>query len=113
MPAKSKSSKQKKAPAAKKKTVKKSAPKAKADTLAGQIQKLSSRLRALENREQIPGPAGKPGPPGPKGDPGPAGQAGAPGPKGDPADSARLEVLERRVAELETQLAALRPSPPA
>ena len=69
------------------------------------------------------GPAGEPGPPGPKGDVGPAGASGERGPaglrgaKGDPgpqgpagapADMKRIEALERRVAELEVQLSALR-----
>ena len=106
MPTKARSKKPKKAPAAKKKAVRKSAPKPKADLLARQIQKLSYRLRALENGAQIPGPAGEPGKPGPKGDPGPPGPAGQPGPKGDPADTTRLGELERRVAELESRLAA-------
>ncbi len=90
MPKKTRSSKPKKAPAAKKKAAGKSAPKTKVDLLAGQIQKLSNRLKTLENSAKVPGPLGPkgdPGLPGPKGDPGlpgPKGEPGLPGPKGDP-----------------------------
>ena len=94
MPTKKKSSKQKKAPAAKKKIVRKSAPKITVDLLAKQIQKLDSRIKALENRPVAAGPAGAPGTQGP------------PGPKGEPADPARLEGLERRISELEMRLAS-------
>ncbi len=106
MPTKARSSKQKKAPAAKKKPARKSAPKTKADLLAVEIQKLSSRLSALEKSAKIPGPAGNQGPPGPKGEAGSPGQPGPPGPKGDPADPARLEELERRLVELEIRVAS-------
>ena len=99
MPTKAKSKKQKKTPAPKKKPIKKSAPKPKADMLGKQLQALRSRLKALEDRPPIAGPAGIAGPPGPMGEPGP------PGPKGDPSDPARLEELEHRVAELEIRLA--------
>jgi len=106
MATKAKPSKKKKAPAAKKKPARKSAAKSNADLIASQMQKLSSRIRALENRAPIPGPAGArgvPGPAGPAGIPGPVGPAG---PKGDSADPARLTELERKVAELELRLAA-------
>jgi uncharacterized coiled-coil protein SlyX len=93
MPTKAKSSKHKKAPAAKKQPSRKSAPKADVDLLAKKLQAIGRRLSAVENRAQVPGPAGEPGPQGP------------PGPKGDPADPSRLEELERRVAELESRLA--------
>ena len=96
MATKAKPSKQKKAPAAKKKPAAKVAAKPKIDLLAGQIQRLSSRVRALENRAPLSGPAG------PEGIPGPVGPAG---PKGDPADPARLAELERKVADLELRLA--------
>ena len=107
MPTKTRSSKQKKAPIAKKKPARKSAPKTKADLLAAQIQRLSNRLRTLENTAPVPGPAGNPGPPGPKGEVGPPGRPGIPGSKGDPADPTRLEELERRVAKLEARLSAV------
>jgi len=97
MATKAKPSKKKKAPAATKKPARKSAPKSNAELIARQIQKLSSRIRALENRAPIPGPAGA------RGVPGPAGPAG---PKGDSADPARLADLERKVAELELRLAS-------
>ena len=90
MPKKTRSSKPKKAPAAKRKAAGKSAPKTKADLLAGQIRKLSNRLKTLEDSAKVPGPPGpkgNPGPAGPKGDPGfpgPKGDPGLPGPKGDP-----------------------------
>jgi len=98
MATKAKPSKKKKAPAAKKKPARKSTAKSNTESIARQIQKLSSRIQALENRAPIPGPAGA------RGVPGPAGPAG---PKGDSADPARLTELERKVAELE-----LRPAPP-
>ena len=106
MATKAKPRKLKKAPAAKKKTVLKSPQKPTAELLAKQIQKLNARIRALESKEAVPGPAGtqgRPGPAGPQGVPGPAGQAG---PKGDPADPAQLSELERRIKELELRLAA-------
>ena len=55
----------------------------------------------------LPGPSGEKGAPGLQGPPGPRGEKGDPGPqgeKGEPADSARLDELERRIAELEKQL---------
>ncbi len=106
MATKTKSSKKKKAPAAKRKAAPKSPQKPTVELLAKQIQKLNARIRALENREAVPGPAGPqgaPGPMGPQGIPGPAGQAG---PKGDPADPAQLLELDRRIRELELRLAA-------
>ena len=106
MATKTKPSNKKKAPAAKKKPARKSAAKSNAELIARQVQKLSSRVQALENRAPIPGPAGTrgvPGPAGPAGIPGPFGPAG---PKGDSADPARLTELERKVAELELRLAA-------
>jgi hypothetical protein len=105
MAKKAKSSKAKKAPA-KKQIVRKSPQKPTAEPLAKQIQKLTARIRTLEGKKSVPGPAGskgRPGPAGPQGVPGPAGQAG---PKGDPADPAQLSELERRIKELELRLAA-------
>lgn len=115
MATKAKSSKLKKAPAAKKKTVRKSPQKPTAELLATQIQKLNARIRALETKEAVPGPAGpqgRQGPAGPQGIPGPTGPQGAPGsmgqtgPKGDPADPDQFLELERRIKELESRLAA-------
>ena len=106
MATKAKSSKKKKAPAAKKKVARKSPPRPTVELLAKQIQKLIARIRALESKEVIPGPAGpqgRPGPAGPQGIPGPVGQTGL---KGDPADPAQLSELDRRIRELELRLAA-------
>ncbi len=114
MPARTKPAK-KKAPAAKArvKPAKKVAPKVKPDGLSTQLKKLEARISLLEKRAPVAGPKGdpgptgpkgNPGPAGPKGDPGPAGPKGDPGPQGVPADAARLDVLERRLAELAAQL---------
>ena len=91
----------KKARVLKKQPARKTASQTNAGLLAKQIQKLSSRVKALENRAAVPGPAGPPGPIGPQGVPG---AAGPPGPKGDPADPARLAELEQRVKGLELRL---------
>lgn len=118
MPTKAKSSKKKAPPAKLQKEPKKA--KVSLESIAGDIRKLSIRIKALEERAPIQGAKGDPGPPGPKGDRGPQGprgskgekgDLGSPGPagpkgeKGDPIDAARLEALERRIAELEGRLA--------
>ncbi len=120
MPAKAKPAK-KKAPAAKGK-VKPAKKVASSVNLSAELRKLQTRVAALEKRAPVAGPRGVSGPAGPKGDPGPVGPKGDPGPagpkgnsgsvgpKGDagpqgpPVDTARLEELERRVAELAAQL---------
>jgi Collagen triple helix repeat (20 copies) len=61
-----------------------------------------------EGKSGEPGPQGPAGPKGDRGEPGPQGPAGPKGDKGDPVDTARLEALERRVAELENRLAVQR-----
>jgi hypothetical protein len=126
MPTKAMSTRQK-APAAAARKTRKSALEVSLDALTGQLNELGGRVAALEERAPVPGPGGKRGPhglagpegkkgdPGPQGPPGPEGERGEPGPqgsagpkgdKGDPVDMARLEALERRVAELENRLAA-------
>jgi hypothetical protein len=104
MATKAKISKKKKAPAAKKKPARKSAPKANAELLAQQIQKLSARVRALESKASVPGPAGAKGGTGPAGPQGIPGPAGPMGPKGELADPALFFDLERRIRELESRL---------
>ena len=113
MPAKKKPA-AKKAPAAKRKPVKKVAPKANLSGLSAELKKLERRIAALEKQAPVAGPKGDPGPAGPRGNPGPAGPKGEPGPagptgdagpQGPPVDIARLEDLERRVADLAAQVA--------
>ena len=103
MATKAKSSKKKKSPAVKKQPARKSPAKPNVELLAKEIQRLSSRVRALEAKAPVAGPAG------PQGIPGPAGPQG---PKGDPADAGRLAELERRVKELEIRPAAIMQTTP-
>ena len=83
------------------------------EELTNHLAILNRRVTALEERAPVPGsmgPRGEMGLLGPqglkgeRGDPGPQGLPGQKGEKGDPADVARLETLERRVAELEQRL---------
>jgi len=112
MPTKAKPTKPK-APAAKARRTRKSALEVSLDALTSQLSELGRRVTVLEERAPIPGPwgeksdSGPQGPPGPQGERGEPGPQGPPGPKGDngdPADMARLEGLERRIAELEKRL---------
>ncbi len=98
MATKAKSIKAKKSPAVKKQPARKNAVKPNVELLAKQIKSLSSRIRALETKAPVAGPAGAQGIPGP---------AGPPGPKGDPADPGRLAELERRMTELENRPPAI------
>ncbi len=116
MPAKAKPTTKKKPAAKPRKPLVK--PKANLDLFAADLKKLKLQISALEKRAPIPGPKGAPGPQGipgekgpggprgPKGDKGEAGLQGLAGEKGEPADMARIEALERKVAELEALLAA-------
>jgi hypothetical protein len=119
MPTKAKPSKKKASVAKPPKETKRA--KVSLESIAGNVRKLSGRIKALEERAAPRGPKGAPGPPGPQGDPGPQGQAGSKGEKGDPglqgpagskgergdaADARRLDALERRVGELEVRLTA-------
>lgn len=97
MPKKAKPTKPR-VPAAKKKT-RKNVLETRLAALADKLNGLSGRLARLEDRAPVPGPRGDPGPQGRRG---PIGEKGE---KGEPEDSARLDALERRIAELEKQLA--------
>jgi hypothetical protein len=78
--------------------------------LASEVRKLSLQIKELKKLTAVPEPKGNPGPAGPPGAQGPMGKQGKPGlqgpagEKGQPADMARIEALERRVAELEAKL---------
>jgi hypothetical protein len=110
MPTKAKAIKKK--PAAKpKKSASK--PRLTLDAVAAEVRKLSSQIKGLGKPATVSGPKGDPGPAGPPGAPGPmgargpkgdTGPQGPPGEKGAPADMARIEALERRVADLEAKL---------
>ena len=84
MPTKAKPTKPK-APAAKARRTRKSALEVSLDALTSQLSELGRRVTVLEERAPIPGPMSE---------------------KGDAVDMARLEALERRIAELEKRLPA-------
>jgi len=117
MPTKAKPIRKKAAARPKKKVTK---PRLTLDAVAADVRKLSAQIRAFGKPAPVAGPKGDPGPAGPQGAagpqgiPGPAGVAGPtgargpkgdPGPQGAPSDVARIEALERRVADLEAKLA--------
>ncbi len=114
MPIKQKTAKTKKLAIPRKPAAK---PKLTLDALAADVRKLKLAVKQAQDRPGVPGPAGEIGPAGPAGPVGAAGPTGPRGPKGEkgeaglqgspgaPADMARLEALERRVAELEAKLA--------
>jgi uncharacterized protein YceH (UPF0502 family) len=84
MPTKTKPTRPK-APAEKARRMRKSALEVSLDALTSQLSELGRRVTVMEERAPIPGPMSG---------------------KGDPADMARLEALERRIAELEKRLQA-------
>jgi len=118
MPIKAKRIQKKKTAAKPKK--KTSKPRLSLDAVAADVRKLNLKIKGLEKPSPVQGPKGDSGPAGPpgvagpiglrgpKGDKGDPGPQGLPGEKGQPADLARIEALERRVAELEAKLSVQR-----